>query len=201
MGRGHQDPWLGGRDIGAARMNRAFEEVLGAYLDPLFSTAMRLCQGREADAEDLLQDTALKAFQAFDQLRDPAAAKAWLFTILTRTHLNHVRTQRRRAELLEGDLTDVAFEQALADWVPLPTPEAEFAQTQLRERVVEAIDALDPTLREVVWLVDVEGFHQREVARMLEVPEGTVASRLFRARRALRQPLDAVRVTPQRRLS
>ncbi|HEV8455498.1 MAG TPA: sigma factor, partial [Gemmatimonadales bacterium] len=62
----------------------------------MFRTALRLCRGNEADAEDLLQDSALRAFTAFEQLRDPTAARSWLFTILSHTHLNRVRSARRR---------------------------------------------------------------------------------------------------------
>ena len=91
---------------------RAFEELLGENLDVLFRTALRLSGGREADAEDLLQEAVLKAFRRFDQLRDPQAGLGWMLTILTRTHLNAVRSQHSRAETLMGDYDDGAFERA-----------------------------------------------------------------------------------------
>ncbi len=165
--------------------------MLTEHLDALFRTALRLCQGHQADAEDLLQDSALRAFNCYGQLRHPAAARAWLFTILTRTHLNRVRAGQRRAEMVATDLDEPAFEAALAEWMPVPTP-AENAETrQLGEQLTRALDRLPPELRAVVLLVDGEGFSQREVADMQGVPEGTVASRLFRARRHLRGALEA----------
>lgn len=164
--------------------------MLSEHLDALFRTALRLCEGHEADAEDLLQDAVLKAFRSYRHLRDPFAARSWLFTILTRTHLNRVRSTRRRAELLSTDLEGPAFEAALAEWAPLRLPVEEVERQQLGEQLTKAIDELAPELRSAILLVDVEGFTQREVAGMQGLPEGTVASRLFRARRQLRSALE-----------
>jgi RNA polymerase sigma-70 factor (ECF subfamily) len=170
------------------------EELLSAHLDALYGTALRLCGGREADAEDLLQETAVRALQGFQSLRDPQAGRAWLFTILVRTFRNRVRTAERRAETLAADLDEEAFEDALEAWRPSPTPEELLATHRLREWLTVALDALDASLRVVIWLVDIEGFRQREVAEMLEIPEGTVASRLYRARQRLRETwMDAGR--------
>ncbi|MEW5916806.1 MAG: sigma-70 family RNA polymerase sigma factor [Gemmatimonadota bacterium] len=168
---------------------REFEELLSEHLDALYSSALRLCAGRAADAEDLLQDTMFRAFRYFDDLRDPTAARAWFFTILARTNLNRLRTRKRRGETLTADLDEREFEDALAAWnnVALPDEHAESALT--RQRFTEALDALDDDVRSVIWLSDVEGLRQREVAEMLDIPEGTVASRLFRARRSLRMLL------------
>jgi RNA polymerase sigma-70 factor (ECF subfamily) len=165
--------------------------VLTEHLDALFRTALRLCEGHEADAEDLLQDTILRAFNSYGQLREPSAARSWLFTILSRTHLNRLRTKRRRAEIVGTDLDEPAFEAALADWVPIASPVENAEARQLGEQLMQAVDGLPAELRSVVLLVDVEGFAQREVASMQGIPEGTVASRLFRARRRLRTELEA----------
>ncbi len=165
--------------------------MLTEHLDALFRTALRLSQGHEADAEDLLQDTVLRAFNSYGQLREPSAARSWLFTILSRTHLNRVRTRRRRAEMFGTDLEEPAFETALAEWTPLPSPADNVETWQLGDQLTRALDGLPPELRGVTLLVDVEGFTQREVAAMLGIPEGTVASRLFRARRQLRTALEA----------
>ena len=131
----------------------------------------------------------LRAFERFDELREPGAARAWMFTILARTNLNRVRARQRRAETVASDMTEHEFEAALSSWQCLEAPDdrAELAST--REQIARALDALDDQLRPVVWLSDVEGFRQREVAEMLGIPEGTVASRLFRARRHLRESL------------
>ena len=172
------------------RRHQAFEELLSEHLDALFRTALRLCSGHQADAEDLLQDAAIRAFEHYDQLRDPEAGRSWLFTILVRTHLNRVRARTRRNETSGADLDDDAFEAALAAWKPLRTPEEELDLTLLGDRLAAALHDLPLELRSVVWLVDVEGFVQREVAVMHQLPEGTVASRLFRARRQLRVALE-----------
>jgi RNA polymerase sigma-70 factor (ECF subfamily) len=161
-------------------------------VDPLYRTALRLVAGRQADAEDLLQDACLRAFQGFDSLRRADAARSWLFTILVRTHLNRERSRRRRGETVEADLDEGAFERALAGWRSGPTPEDLLAREQLRDRLREALNTLPSALRAVVYLVDAEGFSHREVGKMLKVPEGTVASRLFRARRELRDRLASL---------
>jgi RNA polymerase sigma-70 factor, ECF subfamily len=165
--------------------------VLSEHLDALFRTALRMCRGHEPEAEDLLQDAVLRALASYDQLREASAARAWLFTILTRTHLNRVRAARRRAEALDSDLHEGAFEEALAEWVPSRSPAEEVETRELAKQLTRALDELQIELRRVVWLVDVEGFTQREAASMEQVPEGTIASRLFRARRQLRTVLEA----------
>jgi RNA polymerase sigma-70 factor, ECF subfamily len=163
--------------------------VLSEHIDALYGTALRLCGGRRADAEDLLQDAMLRAFGRFGELREPEAAKVWLFTILTRTNLNRLRARRRRAELFASDLEEHEFEHALASWRRAEAPDEQTDLGLTRERLAAALDELDEDLRSVVWLTEVEGFRQREVAEMLGIPEGTVASRLFRARRSLRTAL------------
>jgi len=171
------------------RSARAFEEVLAEHLDALFCTALRLCRGNRADAEDLLQDSALRAYTRFEQLRDPSAARGWLFTILSHTHLNRMRSARRRTEATSTDLDEGAFEAALAAWVPMLSPAEQVERWELGEQLAKALDELPDELRAAVWLVDVEGFTQREAAGMQDVPEGTIASRLFRGRRQLRAVL------------
>jgi RNA polymerase sigma-70 factor (ECF subfamily) len=168
---------------------RAFEDLLSANLDSLYRTSARLC-GDPDDAQDLLQDAALRAFQHRHQLRDPEAGRSWLFKILVRTHLNRVRSERRRPESIESDLNEGEFESALADWSSEKAGGDWLDRLAERERVALAVQEVDPRLRVVLLLSDVEEFSQREVAAMLEIPGGTVASRLFRARRALREILS-----------
>ncbi len=113
-----------------------------------------------------------------------------MFTILTRTHLNRVRSAGRRAEATATDLDEGAFEAALAQWIPMRSPADEVERWQLGELLARAMDQLPAELRGAVWLVDVEGFTQREAASMHDVPEGTIASRLFRGRRQLLTALE-----------
>ncbi|MGI8923888.1 MAG: RNA polymerase sigma factor [Fimbriimonadales bacterium] len=179
----------------------AFEELISAHLDALYRTALRLCAGITADAEDLLHDAVLKALERHRELRKPESGKYWLFTILIRTNLNRIRSSQRRRETLIADYTDGELESALADWQTDATTEQLLDQAEIRERLTQSLDRLDEGLREVVWLTDVEGFGHREVGNMLHIPAGTVASRLFRARRALRRDLrDIARETGATRI-
>ncbi len=173
----------------APRGTGAFEDLLSATMDSLYRTALRLC-GEPDDAQDLLQDAVLRAFEHRGQLRAPEAGRSWLFRILVRTHLNRVRSERRRHESVEGDLSEGEFEAALADWSSERAADDWLDRLAGNERVRRAVDEIDPRFRVVLLLSDVEEFSQREVAGMLDLPEGTVASRLFRARRALREILS-----------
>lgn len=177
--------WKGSRES----EHRVFEELLSEHLDALYRTALRLCRGHIADAEDLLQDTSIRAFDGFDSLRDRQALRGWLFSILVRTNLNRIRSSGRRAEEVASDMDDAAFEDALAAWMPSRSPEDDADRAQIGSIVTRAVDALSEELRPVIVLIDAQGFRQREVAEMLGIPEGTVASRLFRARSALRSAL------------
>ncbi len=174
-------------------VHRVFEELLSEHLDTLFRTALRLCRGHVADAEDLLQDASLRAFDGFGALRNPISARGWLFSILVRTHLNRLRARLRHPEEVAADMDDTEFERALAAWQPVRSPEDDAEASHVRAMVGGALDALADEIRPVIVLVDVEGFRQREVAEMLGIPEGTVASRLFRARSALRTALVHLR--------
>ena len=177
----------------AAETNRkTFEEVVTLHLDPLYRTALRLTRGHTANAEDLVQDCLLRACEGYGELRQHEAARTWLYTILLRTHFNRQRTAKRHPEALACDLTDAEFEQALESW-PTGSPGISAGgKWPSSQEICDAIDALDESLRSVVVLVDVEGLRQREVAAILHLPEGTVASRLFRARRLVRDSLAEV---------
>jgi len=104
----------------------------------------------------------------------------------------------RRRETFEGDLDEGTFEQALAAWHALETRDV-VIDALLQDRVTVAVDELPLPMREVLWLVDVEGFRLREVEEILDLPAGTVASRLYRARRALRDTLAPWIVMPSRK--
>lgn len=152
----------------------------------LYRYATHLCKGQSADAEDLLHDAVVRALPKRHQLRDRAAGRAWLFRIVTTTHLNRYRSRLRRAETFDGDLTESAFEEALAAWARTSAADELAILAADRATIQRCLDRLQPDLKAAVWLTDVEEFTQREVAEMLGIPEGTVASRVFRARRALR---------------
>jgi RNA polymerase sigma-70 factor, ECF subfamily len=187
------------RSRSTERAERAFEELFSEHLDALYRAALRLCSGRESDAQDLMQETALRAFRGFHQLEDPGAVRPWLFTILGRTYLNHARVAKRRSETTFSDLDEGTLEAALEQWQPSQTPDDVLAAHELRARLLQALDSLPAQLRVVIWMVDVEGFRLREVAGALDVPAGTVASRLHRGRCALRESLARGKRTFRRR--
>lgn len=184
--------------MAGSRASPWFETILTEHLTALYQAALRYCRGGAADAEDLVQDTVLRALRAQDQVRSQESMRGWLFRILTTTHLNRVRGARRRGEAFAADLGDDGFEAALAAWSPITGPEELLLRRAQAADVTAALDQLAPEIRAAVWLRDAEGFSQREIADMLEVPEGTVASRVFRARRALRATL-AAEASPGRR--
>jgi RNA polymerase sigma-70 factor (ECF subfamily) len=163
----------------------AFEQEALPHLDALYRVALRLT-AEPARAEDLVQDTLLKAFRAWGSFQPGTNAKAWLITILRNTFINDYR--RRRREPVPVDVETVepyAIYRDVAD----TDPEGTFFSQIVDDRVTAAIDALSPDFRDAVLLSDMEGLSYQEVADILAVPVGTVKSRLFRARRLLQRAL------------
>ena len=155
-----------------------------SYIDSLYGVALRLTR-RPADAEDLVQDTYLKAFRSSAQFERGTNLKAWLFTILHNTFLNMRRHDGRNPV----DVDSEAVEQA-ADLRPSQqTPEQLLTRATLDADLQAALDSLPEAFRQAVWLRDVEEFSYAEIAMMTQVPIGTVMSRLFRARRVLETEL------------
>jgi RNA polymerase sigma-70 factor (ECF subfamily) len=165
-------------------------EALG-YVDQLYATALRLTRS-PSDAEDLVQDTYLKAFRAAGQFRPGTNLKAWLFTILNNTFRN-LRRDRGR------DPVDVDSEtvERLPQQTDTPDPERRLLDRVLDEEVRQALDGLPPAFREAVWLRDVDELSYAEIAEALDVPLGTVMSRISRGRRLLMQQLDERRAAAQ----
>jgi len=164
-----------------------FEASALEFLDPLYSAALRMTRNPQ-DAEDLVQDTYLKAFAAFHQYEKGTNLKAWLFRILTNTYINRFRQKKREPIQSPAD--------ELSDWeinsVPdLMTQSAEFsALNQLTDTEVSAALAQLPVDRQmVVYYADVEGLPYQEIADIMECPVGTVMSRLHRGRAQLRNLL------------
>ena len=158
-----------------------------AYLEPLYALALRLTRNR-ADAEDLVQDTFVKAMRFAESFRAGTNLKAWLFTILHNTWRNRVRDLGRQPVEVDMDRLD----QAAVANLDLPeTPERLLLRGTLDADLQAALDALPEAYREAVWLRDVEEFSYAEIAQMLEVPIGTVMSRISRGRRTLYRQLTA----------
>ncbi len=132
-------------------------------------------------ADDLVQETLTKAMQKTSQLRDPAASSAWLYSILANCFRDHYRRQRDSEDIDELDIAH--------DW----TPERASSQHEVVHQVRLAITRLPEGQRQVVTLVDLEGFSYVEAAQILDVPIGTIMSRLCRARQALKELLSLLR--------
>lgn len=162
-----------------------FEQEALAHLDTVYRVALRLA-GDESDAEDLVQETMLKAFRAWHQYQPGTNAKAWLLTILRHTFINQYRTRRRRPDTVDvGELERFTVFRDVQD----ADPEGTFFDRLVDDDVLRAIDDLPDEFRDTVVLSDVEGLSYAEIARVTGVPVGTVKSRLFRGRQHLQRRL------------
>ena len=151
-------------------------------LDPLYATALRLTRNR-ADAEDLVQDTFVKALRFTDQFEPGTNLKAWMFTILHNTWRNRLRDAARDAVDVDSERVEQA---AAGPGLASPeTPERILLRDTLDAELQAALDAMPEAFRDAVWLRDVEEFSYAEIAGMLGVPIGTVMSRISRGRRML----------------
>ncbi len=163
------------------------EEAIALHLDAMYATARLLTGGDAAAAEDLVQESALSAVRSWGSLRAPAAAKAWLLRILYRSFLSAWRYRQRRPNIVDIDLEEL-IEHSLVEDIG---GSDDVLDVELSEEMAAALERLPPGYREVVWLVDVEELTLAEVADVLALPPGTVASRVYRARAKLREQLRA----------
>ena len=165
---------------------REFEEEALQHLDALFGRGLRLTGGDEARSQDLVQDTVLKAWRAWDSYESGTNCKAWLMTILRNTFLNEFRQKKSRPDPVDYD--DVE-ERPVWSQLRQEDPAGEFFDSIIDDEIVDAIEDLPETYRVTLVLSDVEGMSYREIADQLGIPEGTVKSRLYRARRRLQREL------------
>jgi RNA polymerase sigma-70 factor (ECF subfamily) len=169
-----------------------FSDLAMEHMPSLYTAALRMTRN-PADAEDLVQETYLKAYRAFNSFTEGTNLKAWLYRILTNTYINTYRAKKRRPE--ESDIDDLenfylyrrlgGLEGAAAGRSAEDEVLDHFTETEVKE----AIEALPEQFRMAVLLGDVEGFSYKEIAQILDVPIGTVMSRLHRGRRALQKRL------------
>jgi RNA polymerase sigma-70 factor (ECF subfamily) len=169
-----------------------FADQAMEHMPSLYSAALRMTRN-PADAEDLVQETYLRAYRGFGGFTEGTNLKAWLYRILTNTFINRYRAKKRRPE--ETDLDDVedfylyrrlgGLEEARAG----RSAEDELMDLFPESEVKDAVESLPENFRLAVLLADVEGFSYKEIAEILDIPIGTVMSRLHRGRKALQKRL------------
>ena len=160
-----------------------FEREVLEHLDGLYTFALKLARV-PADAEDLVSETTVRAFDRWEQYTLGTNARAWLFTILYHVFVNRRRSESREVLYSQNDDTGPHVEVA-AD----ADPEGDFYESIVDEEVTRAIGSLPAHYREPVVLSDVHEFRYAEIAEILGIPEGTAKSRLFRGRRLLQRKL------------
>jgi RNA polymerase sigma-70 factor, ECF subfamily len=173
----------------------AFEAEALASLDSLYRAALRLTR-MPADAEDLVQETYLKAFRSADRFEPGTNLRAWLFTILHNTALNRARDRARDTVAVDSEIVDRASDAPPVGGLSAgaaETPESLLIRETMAPELQAAIDALPEAFRQAVWLRDVEEFSYAEIAKMLSIPIGTVMSRISRGRHMLFERLNHLR--------
>jgi RNA polymerase sigma-70 factor (ECF subfamily) len=164
-----------------------FSQAALEHIDALYGYAVTLTRD-QTEAEDLVQETYLRAVRAFGQLVPNSNLKSWLFVILRNAWLNQIRHTRNGPRFIELDNE----QEDLARWPDqlAGDPHVVYLRKLERREIKEAIESLPPLYREIVVLRDIEGFSYQEIATLLDCPAGTVMSRLGRARKKLRQLLS-----------
>jgi RNA polymerase sigma-70 factor (ECF subfamily) len=167
-----------------------FEADAMQFAPQLYSAALRMTRN-PADAEDVVQETFLKAYRAYDSFTEGTNLKAWLYRILTNTYINKYRKKQRRPSEVElGELQDLYLYKRLGEHSGAQvSAESEALDMFVDEDIVEALESLPENFRLPVLYADVEGFSYKEIAEILDVPIGTVMSRLHRGRKALQRKL------------
>jgi RNA polymerase sigma-70 factor, ECF subfamily len=168
-----------------------FERTALPHLDALYGAAYRLTR-HPRDAEDLVQDTVLRAYRFWESFEKDSNCKAWLFRILTNTFINTYQKKKRSREVLDA----AQAEQRATDGVLVHEhslgqrdPEHLLMAQSLSDDVTRALESLPDDFRVAVVLCDVEGFSYKEIAEIMDCPVGTVMSRLYRGRRLLKEAL------------
>ncbi|MFB0902668.1 MAG: sigma-70 family RNA polymerase sigma factor [Acidimicrobiales bacterium] len=170
----------------------SFADDAMPFMNQLFATAMRMTRNR-ADAEDLVQETFLKGYRAYERFEAGTNLRAWLFRILTNSYINTYRKKQRRPNLTDlEDVQDLYLYRRLGG-NELATI-GRSAEDQLFDHITDstitdALDELPEQYRTAVMLADVEGFAYKEIAEILDIPIGTVMSRLHRGRKRLQEQL------------
>ena len=169
-----------------------FADQAMGYMDQLYSAARRMTRNA-ADAEDLVQETYLRAYRGFGNFQQGTNLRAWLFRILTNAFINSYRSKQRKPRSVDlAGVEDLYLHQRLGGdtLAALGASAADVLMEQITEsEIVDALESLPEEYRITVLLADVEGFAYKEIAEILDIPMGTVMSRLHRGRKTLQQRL------------
>jgi len=169
-----------------------FVEAASPHMDGLFGAAMRMTRNN-ADAEDLVQETFLRAYRGYGRFEEGTNLRAWLYRILTNTFINNYRAKQRRPEESDlGEVEDLYLYRRLGGLEASQrgrSAEDELLDLVTDSEVKDALEALPEQFRIAVLLADIEGFSYKEIAEMLDIPIGTVMSRLHRGRKGLQKSL------------
>lgn len=176
----------------SADIREAFAREAVPHVDALYATAIRLTRN-EGDAEDLIQETMLKAYRYFDKYEQGTNCKAWLFKIMTNTFINKYRKAQKRKEfLIDDDSRPLAERAVMPERNPLHQHFGDQDTMFFRlfgDEVKAALEEIPVDFRVVVLLADLQDFAYKDIADIMECPIGTVMSRLYRGRRMLQQKL------------
>ena len=165
-----------------------FNEEMLPHLDALYNFALRLA-AEPNDAEDLVQDTIVKAYRFFSSYEKGTNAKAWLFRILKNSYINNYRKQSKRPSEVDFDEVSSFYESIRAERTETSDLEEKMFSELIDDDLTRALNRLPEDFRTVVLLCDVESFTYEEIANMLDVPIGTIRSRLHRGRNLLKVEL------------
>ncbi|MDX1617965.1 MAG: sigma-70 family RNA polymerase sigma factor [Balneolaceae bacterium] len=165
-----------------------FEEEIVPHLDALYNFALRLTSDPN-DAEDLVQDTIVKAYRFFSSYEKGTNAKAWLFRILKNSYINNYRKKSKQPNQVDYDEVATFYETIRAERTDTSDLENRMFRELIDDDISNALEELPEDFRTVVLLCDVEGFTYEEIANMLDVPIGTIRSRLHRGRNLLKAQL------------
>jgi len=178
-----------------AKNNERFQKEAMPNMQAIYAMAIKLTHN-ERDAEDLVQDTMIKAYNHFDSFEDGTNCRAWLFRILTNTFINKYRRKQRENSYIESVITEANSIEKLAQKTPdseLSTLETEIKHSffyGISDEVLSALNTISEDFKSIVVMADVEEQSYKEIAEKLHIPIGTVMSRLCRGRRLLKSLLS-----------
>ena len=173
----------------AKRKPLDFEKDILPFVDSLYSTAYRLVMNHQ-DAEDLVQETCMKAFKYYDKFEPGTNLRAWLFKILKNTFINTYRKKKATPQQVDFSGIEESLENLISENIKdLSDPESQFFASLIDDNVEAAMNALPEEYHIVVVMADIEGKSYKEIAEALDIPLGTVMSRLYRGRKMLEKAL------------